>query len=73
MRYIDKIKRDHKSVQSIHPCKSVIQANFDIIKAHSGRIGIGKKWKRKKMKAVSLLFNYLLNPTKNEAHHFNTD
>ena len=25
-----------KSVQSINPCKSVIQTIFDIVKAHSG-------------------------------------
>jgi len=36
MKYIDKIKRNQKSVQSIHSCKSVIQTNYDIIKAHGG-------------------------------------
>ena len=25
-----------KSVKSFHPCKSVIQTNYDIIKAHGG-------------------------------------
>jgi len=33
-----------KSVQSIHPCKSVIQKIYDIVKAHGGvPIAIGMK------------------------------
>jgi len=36
MKYINKIKQNQKSVQSIHPCKSVIQTSYDIIKAHGG-------------------------------------
>jgi signal transduction histidine kinase len=29
-----------KSVQSIHPCKSVIQTNYDIVKAHHGELKV---------------------------------
>jgi signal transduction histidine kinase len=32
-----------KSVQSIHPCKSVIQTNNDIVKAHSGELKVETK------------------------------
>lgn len=38
MKYSNKIKRNHKSVQSVHPCKSVIQTAYDIVKAHGGEI-----------------------------------
>ena len=41
MKYINNIKRNQKSVQSFHPCKSVIQTNFDIVKAHGGEIKSG--------------------------------
>ena len=40
MKYINNIKRNQKSVQSFHPCKSVIQTNFDIVKAHGGEIKV---------------------------------
>ena len=29
-----------KSVQSIHPCKSVIQTSYDIVKAHGGELKV---------------------------------
>jgi light-regulated signal transduction histidine kinase (bacteriophytochrome) len=32
-----------KSVQSIHPCKSVIQTNYDIVKAHDGAMKVETK------------------------------
>ena len=32
-----------KSVQSIHPCKSVIQTIYDIIKAHGGELTVETK------------------------------
>ena len=43
MKYINKIKRNQKSVQSVHPCKSVIQTNYDIVKAHGGEIKVQTK------------------------------
>lgn len=38
MKCINKIKRNQKSVQSVHPCKSGIQTAYDIIKAHGGEL-----------------------------------
>jgi signal transduction histidine kinase len=32
-----------KSVQSIHPCESVIQTIYDIVKAHGGEIKVETK------------------------------
>jgi signal transduction histidine kinase len=32
-----------KSVQSIHPCKSVIQTSDDIVKAHGGAFKVETK------------------------------
>ena len=32
-----------KSVKSIHPCKSVIQTIYDIIKAHGGELRVETK------------------------------
>ena len=32
-----------KSVQSINPFKSVIQKNYDIVKAHAGKIKVETK------------------------------
>ena len=32
-----------KSVQSIHPCKSVIQTIYDIVKAHGGELKVETK------------------------------
>ena len=32
-----------KSVQSIHPCKSVIQTNNDIVKAHEAELKVETK------------------------------
>ncbi len=44
MKYIKKIKRNQKSVQSINPWQSVIQTIYDIIKVHGGvPIAIGIK------------------------------
>ena len=43
MKYFNKIKRNQKSVQSVHPCKSVIQTSYDIIKAHGGEIKVESK------------------------------
>ena len=40
MKCINKIKRNQKSVQSVHPCKSVIQTAYDIIKAYGGEIKV---------------------------------
>ena len=40
MKYINKLKRNQKSVQSIHPCESVIQINYDIVKAHGGELKV---------------------------------
>ena len=40
MKYINKIKRNQKSVQSVHLCKSVIQTSYDIVKAHGGEIKV---------------------------------
>ena len=33
----------NKSVQSIHPCKSVIQTIYDIVKAHGGELRVETK------------------------------
>jgi hypothetical protein len=43
MKYINKIKRNQKSVQSVHPCKSVIQTNYDIVKAHGAKLKVETK------------------------------
>ena len=43
MKYINKIKRNQKSVQSVHLCKSVIQTSYDIVKAHGGEIKVETK------------------------------
>jgi light-regulated signal transduction histidine kinase (bacteriophytochrome) len=32
-----------KSVQSIHPCESVIQTIYDIVKAHGGELKVETK------------------------------
>jgi len=32
-----------KSVQSIHPCESVIQTFYDIVKAHGGELKVETK------------------------------
>ena len=43
-----------KSVKSIHPCKSVIQTIYDIVKAHGGvPIAIGMKVETKPARAGS--------------------
>ena len=43
MKHSNKIKRNQKSVKSIHPYKSVIQPNYNIIKAHGGEIKVETK------------------------------
>ena len=43
MKYINEIKRNQKSVQSVHLCKSVIQTSYDIVKAHGGEIKVETK------------------------------
>lgn len=43
MNYINKIQRNQKSVQSAHPCQSVIQTNYDIVKAHGGEFEVETK------------------------------
>jgi len=43
MNYIIMIKRNQKSVKSIHPYKSVIQTNYDIVKAHGGELKVETK------------------------------
>ena len=43
MKYINEIKRNQKSVQSDHLCKSVIQTSYDIVKAHGGEIKVETK------------------------------
>jgi light-regulated signal transduction histidine kinase (bacteriophytochrome) len=37
------IKKNQKSVQSVHPCKSVIQTSYDIVKAHGGELKVETK------------------------------
>lgn len=32
-----------KSVKSIHPCKSVIQTTYDIVKVHGGELNVETK------------------------------
>ena len=34
------IHKQTKSVQSLHPCKSVFQTNYDIVKAHGGELKV---------------------------------
>jgi len=33
----------NKSVESLNPCKSVIQTSYDIVKAHEGEIQVESK------------------------------
>ena len=40
MKYINEIKRNQKSVQSVHLYKSVIQTSYDIVKALGGEIKV---------------------------------
>ena len=32
-----------KSVKSFHPCQSVVQTNYDIVKAHGGELKVETK------------------------------
>ncbi len=43
MKYIIMTKLNQASVQSIHPCKSVIQTSYDIVKAHGGELKVETK------------------------------
>jgi light-regulated signal transduction histidine kinase (bacteriophytochrome) len=43
MKYINMLKRNQKSVQSIYPCKSVILTSYDIVKAHGGELKVETK------------------------------
>ena len=43
MKYINMLKRNQKSVKSIHPRKSVIQIGYDIVKAHGGELKVKTK------------------------------
>ena len=43
MKDISKLERNQKSVQSFHLCKSVIQTNYDIVKAHGGELKVETK------------------------------
>ena len=43
MKYINEIKRNQKSVQSVHLSKSVIQTSYDIVKAHGGEMKVETK------------------------------
>jgi hypothetical protein len=45
-----------KSVRSINECKSVIQTNYDIVKAHGGEVKVQKK--KINEREQSLLFIY---------------
>ena len=40
MKYINEIKRNQKSVQSVHLYKSVIQTSYDIVKTHGGELKV---------------------------------
>ena len=43
MKTIIIIKRNQKSVKSKNQCQSVIQTNYDIVKAHGGELKVNKK------------------------------
>ena len=43
MKYINRINRNQKSVQSAHPCQSVVQTDYDIVKAHGGELKVEAK------------------------------
>jgi len=43
MKYINEIKRNQKSVQSVHLYKSLIQTSYDIVKAFGGEIKVETK------------------------------
>ena len=57
MKYINRIKRNQKSVQSVHPCKSVIQTSYDIVKAHGGEIKVETKEGEGSMFIIQLPIN----------------
>ncbi len=43
MKKMMKLFWNIKSVQSIHPCPSVIQISYDIVKAHGGELKVETK------------------------------
>ena len=43
MKYTNKIKRNQRSVQSVHLCKCVIQTSYDIVKAYGGELRVDTK------------------------------
>jgi hypothetical protein len=43
MKYRNAIRREQKSVKSIHPWQSVIQTDYDIVKAHGGDLKVETK------------------------------
>jgi hypothetical protein len=49
-----------KSVKSINRCKSVIQANYDIVKTHGGELKVETKEREEQV----LLFNYSLSESR---------
>jgi light-regulated signal transduction histidine kinase (bacteriophytochrome) len=40
MKYIKMTKQNQKSVKSLNQFKSVIQTNYDIVKAHGGELKV---------------------------------
>jgi hypothetical protein len=43
MKYRNAIRREQKSVKSIHPWQSVIQTDYDLVKAHGGELKVETK------------------------------
>ena len=43
MKYMNTIGSNQKSVKSIHPWKSVIQTDYDLVKAHGGELKVETK------------------------------
>ena len=43
MKYINEIKQNQKSVQSVHLYKSVIETCYGIVKAHGGDLKVETK------------------------------
>lgn len=62
MKYINKVNQNQKSVQSVHPCKSVIQTYYDIVKAHGGvPMAIGMKVETKEGEGSELIIYLPIN------------
>jgi hypothetical protein len=43
-----------KSVKSLNPCKSVIQMDYDIVKAHGGELTVEKRGKKETVFLIKL-------------------